>query len=583
MTLGRKDLVFGRHPECDVPIKDDRISRRHCAIQPDGRGWKVVDLGSRNGTKVNGQRVRAAALADGDMIKFGGVLIRFAAAEVKSKSKVEPLQELAARDEAAAPADGAAAVREADAAAANAKPVPSSPAAEQPQKPAKPEKPRKKKRQAAESEAGPSLHLEATIRELQRLLEILPQAEIDETQFRLIDCHGREGSAEASEVTGGRLVRLLLMLCAATRATDMHVEPLPEHTAVRLRVDGMMVDLLKMPVEVGGRLHGVIKVLCDIDITQKNIIQEGHFSARTPDRSIDYRVSFTPTVQGQKLVLRVLDLAHSPLKTRDLQMPKWMADTIRRTIARDHGMILVCGPTGSGKTTTLYAALREIDRKKRNVITIEDPVEYRLEHVTQIPINERQGNTFDQMLRSVLRQDPDVIMLGEIRDAETARIAMQASVTGHLVLSTVHARDAIGTMFRLMNLEVEPHLIASAIHVVLAQRLIRRLCPHCRTRRKLMPSERMKMGPIGEKLTEVYTANGCPRCLNTGYLGRQGLYEMLTATEEIREILLTQPSMQELRKAVRNTMFTSLTDSGYKLVAEGVTDLAEIERVTGSD
>src|SRR5690606_10414543 len=335
------------------------------------------------------------------------------------------------------------------------------------------------------------------------------------------------------------LFRLLLLVCFRSRATDIHLEPKNNYWLLRMRVDGNMVDVVRLTPEMGVRMSALVKVCSDVDIAQRNIIQEGHFSARVPAarsggplRRVDYRVSFAPSVFGQKLVIRILDTANAPLRIDDLELPGWMLEELRTAIEGDSGMVLVVGPTGSGKTTSLYATVRSMDLNERNVVTIEDPVEIQIEGVTQIPVDEEGGKGFSQLLRSVLRQDPDAILVGEIRDPETARIAMQAAITGHLVFSTLHTKDTVGTIFRLLDLGVEPYLVAQALHIVLAQRLVRKLCPHCKKPEPLTPEQRKRMGKIGENLKQSYHARGCPRCLGTGHVGRRALFELLSTNDE---------------------------------------------------
>lgn len=378
------------------------------------------------------------------------------------------------------------------------------------------------------------------------------------------------------------MFRLLLLAAFAGRASDMHFEPGTETLLIRLRVDGSMVNLTQAPAALGARLFGLIKVLSDIDIAKRATVQEGHFRTQLPDRLVDFRVSFTPVIHGQKLVIRVLDSVSSPQHLADLKLPDWMLSHIQKVSTQSSGMILVCGPTGSGKTTTLYAALRDVDVQRRNVITIEDPVEYQLKGVTQIPINQKQGNTFHSMLRSVLRQDPDVILLGEIRDRETAETGMQAAMTGHLVLSTIHARDTVGTIFRLLDLGAEPYLVGSAMNLILAQRLIRLLCSNCKSGRKPSPKQMHQMGSFGKNIGEIYYPVGCPKCFDQGYAGRQGLYELLTMTDDLRDAILKSATMGAINDALSRVLFTSLEQSGYKLIADGITSPEELDRIVGS-
>jgi type II secretory ATPase GspE/PulE/Tfp pilus assembly ATPase PilB-like protein len=332
---------------------------------------------------------------------------------------------------------------------------------------------------------------------------------------------------------------------------------------------------------MGTRLLALVKIMCDIDVQFKNIIQEGHFSAFFPTRRVDYRVSFAPAMFGQKLVVRVLDTANAPLHIKDLHMPAWMLEKMARISQQDQGMILVTGPTGSGKTTTLYSVLRDVGTERRNVLTIEDPVEIEIQGATQIPVSEEKGNTFPALLRSMLRQDPDVIMVGEIRDAETARIAMQAAMTGHLVLSTLHARDTFGTVFRLLDLGVEPYLVSSSLQIVIAQRLARELCPYCKRGVKPTQEQLEKMGSHARNVRELFVPRGCPSCLKTGYAGRRGFFEMLSTTEELREVILKNPSPKEIEKSLTGTRFMRLSETGYELVAQGVTAFDEIEKAVG--
>ena len=633
IPLDAQPVTIGRHPSNRLCLDEDLISRHHCVIESRGETFVVTDLGSRNGTKLNGEKIASATMKPGDLLKIGAVVM-----EIQPIEKAAALAELAPGPATVkAPEAGTPAKVEPSASATPVEPA-STPSktppaqiatdAEPPTQP-QPERPARQSlfgkfrsgkgrsvakgdeaahEPAAELEEAtatpvpseivdaqrpgmfeeednqePSLHLNYTLTELRRINSALKMP-YGEDQITLINTRDELVRPAADYGPSGESVlRAMLLACLQARATDLHIEPKPEHFLVRMRVDGVMLNLVKMHHVVGARVLRVVKVLADADITKKMVMQEGHFRLRAPDRTVDYRVSLTPVMAGQKLVIRVLDPVTSPQHIARLGLPNWMAENVHQTIRRDAGMILVCGPTGSGKTTTLYAIIRDIDVTTRNVITIEDPVEYQISGVTQIPINNDQGNTFTTLLRSVLRQDPDVLLLGEIRDPETARIAMQAAATGHLVLSTVHAKDTIGAIFRLMDLGAEPRLVASALNLVLAQRLVRLLCPACK--KAVTPSFRdtSRMGRHGEGLKYLYVPAGCPRCLNTGYSGRQGLFELLTTTQEIRDVLLTQGTLGDLRKAIERTVFETLLDSGYKMVAQGLTDFEEVDRVAGRD
>jgi len=429
-----------------------------------------------------------------------------------------------------------------------------------------------------------------------RLADSLPNKPFDADDITLVNARGtvahagrgmqqpgKKKSESVGETVG--LWRLILLICFRSRASDIHVEPRNEDTQVRCRVDGTMVDVVVMPKDVGVKLTSLVKILSDIDIAQRNTIQEGHFTSKVPEagqmRRVDYRVSFAPAMFGQKLVVRIFDTASAPLHLEQLKLPEWMHDEVRRAIEGDSGMILVCGPTGSGKTTTLYSLLRDIDAGERNVLTIEDPIEVQLERITQIPVKDDQGNTFSALLRSVLRQDPDAIMVGEIRDAETAHIAMQAAMTGHLVFSTVHARDTVGTVFRLLDLGVEPYLVAQGLHIVIAQRLVRQLCPFCKKGVRVTQQQLDRMGPAGQGATKIFEKAGCARCLRTGFAGRVGVYELLSISEKLRDVLMKTPNINDIQNAVAGTKFVKLSQSGYQLVAKGVASFEEIDRAVG--
>lgn len=575
-------ITIGRHPDNVVPIDDDRASRFHCVIEATPEGFQIRDLDSRNGTKVNELSIETSVLRSGDIVRIGRTRFRFvdpehAAVEVpEAPVEVEALRRSPKLHRTATSASGAEEVallggEEVDYNALLEGLAPGT------------------------GPAAPASAYEGVLRDLARA-PAMPEG--DRREIVLIGASGRslaasdEGAAKKpsrkgesdTESRGGvNLLRLLLLACAQVGATDLHVEPRTDDFLCRLRVDGTMVDAVTLPKAAAARLIGVVKVLSDIDIAQRLIVQEGHFSARLDGRRIDYRVSFTPSMFGQKLVLRVLDLANAPQFITDLNLPAWMAEKVKRISRQDSGMLLACGPTGSGKTTSLYAVLRDIDARQRNVITIEDPVEYHLEGVTQIPIDQHKGNTFGTLLRSVLRQDPDVILLGEIRDQETASIAMQAAMTGHLLLSTLHAKDSIGTIFRLLDLGVEPYLVASSLNLILAQRLVRQLCPHCRSERKPTPQQTLRMGRFVEGVSRIFYPVGCSRCFETGYAGRRAIFELLVVTDDLRDIILKNATIADIREALKLTMFTTLAQAGYQLVAEGVTSADEVERVAGAE
>jgi general secretion pathway protein E len=496
----------------------------------------VQDLGSRNGTKLNGVRVANAALTSGDVVRVGNLEIRFMAPESAAKQG-----------------------RPADAGRSSA---------------------------TVDSSARAATGYEADIR---KVCDAALSKQFGETDIALVDARGNTLHAAASDDSDApaesvHVMRLLLLACFRSRASDLHMEPKPDKATIRIRVDGVMVTLVEeLPINVFRKIIGVVRVLCQFDQSVKAEVLDGHFNVQVKARRVDYRVSLTPAVHGMKLVLRVLDPANAPSRLHELGMLPWMYEKLRTVCNRDAGLVLACGPTGSGKTTSLYSCLREIDLEQRNAITIEDPVEYQIEGATQIPIDSKQGHTFGGLLRSILRQDPDVILVGEIRDVETANVAMQAAMTGHLVFSTVHARDTIGSVFRLLDLGVEPYLVANALDIVFAQRLVRVLCPTCRRQVAPTLAQQLKMGKGIEGMTTIFEPTGCPYCLDTGYYGRRAIFELLEMNDMLREIVLKQPTPQQIREVLRNGLFTSLQGYGFQMVMNGITSYDEIERVSGSE
>ena len=582
-------VTVGRLPECDIVLAAEGVSRRHCQfeVSPEG-GWQVRDLGSRNGTGVNGRRVAVQALHHGDVVRVGRFEMRF----VDPEAAVRKPGPGGGSDRSVAPQDGLDPLA----------PIPLEKSSAEPKRAAPPRValPGGADRRPPQNpntidvdlnevvSGGREEHAEAR---LQRICDEAPNQAFTARDISLVDMRGQvvhqaaslggEGAEDARESV--RLFRLILLTSLRTRASDVHVEPRMHNAAIRLRVDGLMVLAAEFPLDLMRRLLGIIKILCQIDTTQKSQVQDGHFSVSIKGRRVDFRVSLTPAMHGQKLVLRVLDTSNAPTRLHELGVLPWMYEKLRTVAARDSGMVLACGPTGSGKTTTLYACLREIDINTRNAITIEDPVEYYLEGCTQIPIDHKQGNTFANILRSVLRQDPDVIFVGEIRDIETAQVAMQAAMTGHLVYSTVHSKDTIGAIFRLLDLGVEAYLVANALNLIVAQRLCRSLCERCRRGVRPTSQQLMRMGRMGEGVGAVHVPAGCPACLETGYFGRRALLELLEFTEPLRDVVLKRPTISEIRAVLQQGHFITLQQFGFQLVANGSTSLEEVDRVAGGE
>ncbi len=368
------------------------------------------------------------------------------------------------------------------------------------------------------------------------------------------------------------------------RSTDIHLEPTTEQLSVRYRIDGILHAAEPFDRPTGDAVVNVFKVLSAMDISEKRKPQDGSFGATLAGRSLDFRVATSGSKAGEKLVMRILDNSSSVTKMEDLGMRPKLIEQVRGLVTQPHGMFLCCGPTGAGKSTTLYAALREIDRYQKNIITVEDPIEYQLDNVTQMEVNTKAGQTFATSLRSILRQDPDVIMIGEIRDQETASIACQAANTGHMVFSTVHSNDAVTALFRLLDLGVEPFMIASALSGVLGQRLVRLLCEACKEPYKPKPEFLKKANLPADKVDVFYRRpenpeEVCQQCGGTGYFGRTGIYELLVLTEAMREMIRENPSINKIKAEARKAGMIYLQEDGLRQVIQGRTSIEELLRV----
>ncbi|MFV0445772.1 MAG: GspE/PulE family protein [Planctomycetaceae bacterium] len=368
------------------------------------------------------------------------------------------------------------------------------------------------------------------------------------------------------------------------RATDIHLEPKEDELAVRLRIDGVMFPTDPFDRAVGDSIVNIIKVLCAMDITERRRPQDGSFGALLDGREIDFRVASQGTSHGEKVSMRILDQSNSVNTLKGLGMRQQMMDKIKTIIRQPHGMFLVCGPTGAGKSTTLYASLNDLDSLETNIITIEDPVEYKMNNVTQIEINQKAGQSFGGSLRSVLRQDPDVVMIGEIRDEETAKIACQAANTGHMVFSTVHANDTITALYRLLDLGVEPFMISTSISAILGQRLARRLCPNCREAYKPNPELLKAAGLPAEKIENFYRPPAkrkehCTNCSDMGYRGRVGVFEFLEVNDRMRDLIRDKAAVSAIQAEARKNGMLYMREEGLRLVIRGVTSMDEVMRV----
>jgi general secretion pathway protein E len=383
----------------------------------------------------------------------------------------------------------------------------------------------------------------------------------------------------ANEAPVVRLVNLLLIEALEARASDVHLEGYQEGLRVRYRVDGVLQEAPSPPPHLTPAIISRLKIMADLDIAERRIPQDGRIRLRLQNRQVDVRVSTVPTLGGESVVLRLLDKERGRISLLELGMAQDTLDLFTEVLSRPHGIVLVTGPTGSGKTTTLYAGLEMIRTGREKILTVEDPVEYQLSGVPQVPVNEKVGVTFAVALRAILRQDPDIIMLGEIRDAETAQIATQAALTGHLVLSTLHTNDAPTALTRLLDLQVAAYLVASTVDAVLAQRLVRVICTHCKT--ETAPDKRARAQMDVEKLglLRVWKGAGCEHCRETGYRGRTGVYELLVMDNQLRAEVQQRRGSEELRAIAIAKGMRSLHDDGLRLVRAGVTTLDEVMRV----
>ncbi|MCE7973043.1 MAG: type II/IV secretion system protein [Leptolyngbya sp. PLA1] len=399
--------------------------------------------------------------------------------------------------------------------------------------------------------------------------------QVDKPQSEEVDT-----GKEASDGPVIRYVNHIIQLAVQQGASDIHIEPGERKLKVRFRIDGELYEVLNPPVGMASAITSRLKIMAGMAIDQRRIPQDGRIRAVVAQRKVDLRVSTLPCVGGEKTVMRILNDKSISVNLDDLGFAEDTLTIWKKQIDSPHGIILVTGPTGSGKTTTLYASLRQLDRNSLNISTVEDPVEYSLEGVTQTQTHEKAGMTFAVALKALLRQDPDVILLGEIRDMETALTAVQASLTGHLVLSTLHTNDAPGSVTRLVNIGLEPFLVGAAVNAVLAQRLLRRLCTHCKKMGR--PSEEMAefLSLHGFGNDEMWLPVGCDKCRKTGYSGRVGIYELLVVDDQLRDTIAGNPNVAEFRRTCIERGMVTLRQDGMRKVAAGTTTMTEVLRVT---
>jgi general secretion pathway protein E len=383
-----------------------------------------------------------------------------------------------------------------------------------------------------------------------------------------------------------RLVNDVLFRALQLRASDIHVHPYENKIQIRYRIDGILYDTLSLNRNVLPLVVSRIKVMAGMDIAERRMPQDGRCSVRLGQREIDLRVSTVPTSYGERCVLRLLDKSSGLMGLNDLGLGQEDLDKFDGLLTRTHGVIFVTGPTGSGKSTTLYACLNRINSAEKNIMTIEDPIEYQLEGISQMQVSAKKGMNFANSLRHVLRQDPDVIMVGEVRDIETARMAIQSSLTGHLVFSTLHTNDSAGAITRLLDLGVEPYLVSSSLVAILAQRLVRKVCPDCR--QQVVPTERelreLGLGRLpSDKPANFCVGAGCDRCFQTGYRGRTGVYELLLIDEQIKNLIYKLQSAGAIKRVALDAGLRTLRMDGARKVLEGITTVAEVLRVTQTD
>ena len=377
-----------------------------------------------------------------------------------------------------------------------------------------------------------------------------------------------------------KLVNLILFEAVKRRASDVHIQPYSDRLQVRLRIDGVLYDYVRPPKHLQDAIVSRVKVLGRMNIAEKRLPQDGRTTVSVGDKLVDLRISSLPTCHGERIVLRLLDKSARLYELPELGMGRHDLERFRRLVRHSYGIILVTGPTGSGKSTTLYAALQYLNSKEKNILTLEDPIEYQLPGISQTQVAVKKGMTFASGLRTVLRQDPDVIMVGEIRDEETARMAVQSSLTGHLVFSTLHTNDAAGALARLLDLGVEPYLVASSLIGVLAQRLIRRVCPECKELAPLTEDQRRRLGiSDGNTLGTVSVARGCDHCSQTGYFERVGVFELLVVSDAVREVISERTKSARIKAAAVAQGMKTLKEDGIDKLRAGVTTAEEVLRL----
>jgi len=434
----------------------------------------------------------------------------------------------------------------------------------------------------------------ATPKDIRRMITTLPNSKVfviddiiedsDNADVTLIE-DAMEDIGDVEEIAGQspviRLVNYVIFNAVKEGASDIHIEPAERCMRVRYRIDGRLYKSLEVPQHLLAAVTSRIKIMASLDISERRLPQDGRVNVMLEGRKIDLRVSTFPSTHGEKTVIRVLDTRTVSLNLEDLGFAEDILEQFQAGIRVPNGIVLVTGPTGSGKSTTLYAALNSISSMENNVCTVEDPIEYHLPLINQFQVQTRIGLTFSKALRTLLRQDPDVIMVGEVRDEETARMAIQAALTGHLVFSTLHTNDACSAITRMINMGVEPYLIGAALNMVLAQRLCRRICAKCRQTYEPARTVRKALDKMGYQFDEFYRGVGCKSCRNTGFKGRIGVHELLAINDELRDVIVSEPSVAKIRDLAARDGMVTLAHDGFRKVREGITTIEEIFHIAG--
>ena len=583
ITVDARRITLGRTADNAVPIDDRQTSRCHCEVRQNAAGYVLSDLKSRNGTRLNQDIIdRPVVLRDGDEIGIGRATIRFWSSARAVDQSAPDLDQVPAQ----------APDRQVPAADTNAEVSAGSPPA--PQAKEKTAVTRRKKAVQEDNSPVRLVETEETpeVKRPTRSSALHPayakRTPVDSLQLNEIMPLTHEGrpahpvGKDASEVSQAMLrLKQLLLRGLQLQATDIHIEPKEQALAVRYRIDGYLHQLGTLDFKIAKAMYSIVKLLCNLDINKKSVMLDGSFAVQLPDRRVDLRISIAPSTLGDKMVVRILDKNLAPRGLASLGMEPYILEQVRERASKESSMLVVCGPTGSGKTTTVYAVLREMNSYNRNIVTVEDPVEYKLENLTQIQVDQRHNITFASALTSLLRQDPDVILVGEIRDPQTARMAVQSAMTGHLVLSTVHARDSIGCIFRLLDLEVEPFLLGSALTAVLSQRLLRKLCSHCKMvfRPAMKVLARMGLEELGG--LDLYSSVGCEKCMGIGHKGRAAVFELMSVNDQVRDAIVNRPTIQQLRVAAGDWIFQTLRQDGIRKLRSELVSLEEFQSVLG--